>query len=266
MQQVRGWRLWAAVAVVVVALGVVGVLATRGGGDGGDSVGAGAGAGGSTAGEAGEAPALTSYKYALTMEISGRLAGPLVPGEGSLTPLTFAVTGEMVTPDRERSTVKADLGFMKLNMETIQVGDRAWTREDGGAWEPQQGVNTSDGGWEFDPAALLTGGTGLDGRAVARIRNGLRDMQSTRERVNGVDALRYSLNAEALMRVFGDDAQLLPEEAELSSDARLWVTRAGGIPVRFSLEARGRGEPGVLKLELNITDLNSSAIRIEPPV
>lgn len=91
-------------------------------------------------------------------------------------------------------------------------------------------------------------------------------MKSAQERVNGVDALRYSLNAEQLRRVFGADAQLLPENAVLRGDSTLWVARASGVPVRLMLEATGAREPGVLKLELNMTELNSSAIRIEPPV
>ncbi|MSQ31034.1 MAG: hypothetical protein EXR63_05390 [Dehalococcoidia bacterium] len=153
MQQVRGWRLWAAVAVVGVALGVAGALAMRGGGDGGDASGAKAAAGGSTTGEAADAPALTSYRYTLAIEMSGGLAGPVTTGVASDKPLTFAIAGAVVDADREHSTVKANLGFVALDLETIQIGDRAWTREDGGAWEPQASLQPGVPALQIDPGA-----------------------------------------------------------------------------------------------------------------
>jgi hypothetical protein len=256
----RRWGLLAAVAAAAAAIALGAVLLARGSGDDAASV-----TDTAAASDAAAVTALSSYRYTLTLELAGGFGAPAATAGGA--PLTFSIAGEVVAPGREHSTVKANLGLVQLDLETIQVGNRAWTREDRGAWELQEGAAGGPFGLAIDPVSLLSPGDGgLDRAAVTRLRDGLRELRASTDTVNGVEALRYTLNADELRRLFAAGAEPLPAGTELRGDATLWVTRRDALPLRLQLAARGVREPGELRLELTLSDLNSPSIRIEPPV
>jgi hypothetical protein len=182
------------------------------------------------------------------------------------------MSGAVISPDREQSKLTADLGFLKLDVETIRIGDRIWTRQLGGEWE-EGAAGLGELGLDFSvsPADLL--GADETGSGFETLRSVLGGLDGTNETVNGIDAVRYDLTSEQFTQAFpsgglpGGLSDGAPDGTLEDMKVQLWIARDSGIPVRIVIEATaGEGaDEGEMRLELNLTDLNSSAIEIEPP-
>ncbi len=208
----------------------------------------------------GSADELTSFRYDLTISIE--------TGEDATSSLavdlTMGLTGAVITPDREQSMVKVDFGFFKIDLETIRIGSQAWSRSLGDDWA-EESPGDEELPLDLSPLDILGGNEFSSLQAV------ISGMTGTVETVNGVSAARYDMDAEQFAAAFPDDAGSdgdLPTDDLENMTISLWVTRDAGIPVRLVLEGTSTGEDagGTVKLELNLTDLNSSSIKIEAPI
>jgi len=179
-------------------------------------------------------------------------------------------SGAFVAPDRQQSTIKADLGFLSINLESIAIGDQSWTREPGGEWTDASadGGLGSDLGLDISPTDVM--GTG-DDESLQELRDLLADREFESEKVNGVDAVRYTLTREDLQNEIqaSGSAQDLADLEDLDEfEGAIWLERSTGYPVKFVLDASGtvEGDETTVHIELNLTDLNDDSISIEPPI
>lgn len=269
MLQSIGLR-WLRPVSILIALLPLAVITAACGGDDNDGDGGGGGAPErQVAAPTLESPAaLASYRYQMTIDLSGSAASGLDGAPAGLSldlELSMELSGSVIAPDREQSKMTVDLGFLTLEVETIRIGDRVWTRESGGEWELQSTADAGllDLGFELSPTDFF--GDDVTGAGLDAMRAVLADLGGTQETVNGVEAVRYDLSADQFAQAFpdGDGA---PPDATTS----IWIARDSGVPVRLVLEATIEGEDGDagesgMRLELNLTDLNSDDIRIEPP-
>ena len=214
---------------------------------------------------------LTSFRYDMTVEVSGDAAGGggLPSGLSLDLNLSMAISGAVIAPDREQRELTADLGFIELRLETIRIGDRAWMRELGGDWEEQAGLGGDALGLDFAVSPIeLFGGGGLE--ALGTVVSGL---DGTLETVNGVEAVRYELTADQFARAFPDSGEFTDiagvdatgVEGEFTTT--IWVARGSGIPVRLVMDGASAidGAESSIHVELNLRDFNSDEITIEPP-
>ncbi|MEE8337720.1 MAG: hypothetical protein V3R95_06645 [Dehalococcoidia bacterium] len=230
-------------------------------------------------GDAGPEPAsiedLNAFRYEMVMELSGSAANFGDSDSGGLSlniDLEFSIemSGAVIRPDREQTMIKADFGFIKLEAETIRVGDRVWGRELGGDWEEQTGSGTLDElGLAFNPLDILGDSTSADG--LSALRAALAAFAGSDETVNGIASVRYELTSEQFSALFpdtGDGESSLPTDDLDEVSISLWVARASGIPVRVLIEGSSAGDDGegAVRLELNLSDFNSGSIEIEPPI
>jgi hypothetical protein len=194
---------------------------------------------------------LKSYRVNAQLTLEGTAAeGPQA--------LALGVEGAFVAPDRSQVHVNADVGGVKLEEESITVGGQAWVKT-GGNWvegDPQFKLG------DVSPASLLEC---LDAEQLQRFK-------PSKQTVNGVDTLRYSID-QAGIEALGCSGAVLgqgaaPEGLPEDSSMELWLAENGGWPVRLTVTARGvmeRGEEMNLNFSLDVTDANDPDISIEPP-
>jgi hypothetical protein len=205
---------------------------------------------------------LTAFRYDMTITMTASK-----DNESSLAPdLAMELSGAVITPDREQSTIKVDFGFFKIEAETIQIGSQSWTRESGGEWKED-----SDGGGtlplDVSPLDIL------GGNEFASLQSVISGLTGKAERMNGLDAVRYELTAEEFAKAFPEDAGSSNDDGLPTDDLEdmtvvIWIARESGIPTRLTIEGTSTDEEasGIVKLELNLTDLNSDSIKIEAPI
>ncbi len=229
--------------------------------------------GGDDAAEATPAPFaspadMESFRYEVVAEISGD--GPADGGFSLSLDISITASGAVIVPDRQQSHIVADLGFLKLDIESIQIGDRSWTREPGGDWSSE--ANEAFGGLgDFDLSPTSLFGDASSDADLEILRALLERLDGQREEMNGVKAIGYTLNAEQFAESFGALAQgdgLPGLDGEGDLTVEVWIAVASGFPVRLIVEGTSveEGAEGDFRLELNITDINSDDIEIEPPV
>ena len=217
--------------------------------------------------------ALKSFRYDMTMGLSGSAASGAsgLPSAVSLD-LKIEMSGTVISPDREQSKLTADFGFLKLDVETIRIGDRVWTRQSGGQWQKET-AGLGELGLDFSVSPIDLLGADETGGGFETLRSVLGGLDGENERVNGVDAVRYDLTSEQFTQAFpsgglpGGLSEGAPEGTLEDMKVQLWIARDSGIPVRIVIEATaGEGaDEGTMRLDLNLSDLNSSEIEIEPP-
>ena len=171
------WLLSALLALAVVAAAC--------GDDDDEAVAADAEAGAPTSTAAAQAPAqappptlapsaaLKSFRYGMTMELSGSAASGAsgLPSGVSLD-LKIEMSGTVISPDREQSKLTADFGFLKLDVETIRIGDRVWTRQSGGQWQ-EETAGLGELGLDFSVSPIDLLGADETGGAFETLRSAL---------------------------------------------------------------------------------------------
>ncbi len=178
--------------------------------------------------------------------------------------LTLGLEGAVVNPDREHTSTAIDIGFLTLSTETVRVGDQEWTRAGQGAWS----ASTSGEGAEalfdadFSPASIFTTSADFDYEALtARLEeHGWKD-----EEVNGVRARHYSFTEEEFYSTFETDEAVLPADIDATFTADIWLAEDLGVPVRMLIVGVDGAGTEILRLEMDVTDINSQ-IAIDPPV
>ena len=199
-------------------------------------------------------------KLALQRPGAGSAASDDVTGliSGLLEDVKF--NGAFAAPDRTQ--MKIDLGgkdslFGGEGIEFVQIGTTSYIKLGANAWQKQD--NAGDGALEdLDPRSFC-----------AQARDSLpRTVQGRKDKVNGVDATRYEYDRKDLEGAAGFFGDLvgggeLPENAKLT----MWVAEKEKFPVKMTVAASGResGQPFSINLEFNVSDLNSSSVRVEAP-
>lgn len=189
-----------------------------------------------------------SYRYEGKIQLklpAGATAGAL-PGL-ELNDISFS--GAFVEPDRNQ--FKVDLGF--TSFETVQIGNDTWTRLGGAGWQ-----KSNEGGVSFSPDQFCRANLTELNKA---------NVKPTKDKVNGVDALKYEFDKNAIVRVnniFGNGSALpdLPDNTRMT----LWVSEKERWPLKMTLTGdRAGSDPYNIKFEFNLTDLNKGGITIEAP-
>lgn len=173
---------------------------------------------------------------------------------GGLTDIS--VEGAFVAPDR----IEARMKLGDLELTSITIGDREWTRLGDMDWEES---TAEEGGMTFTNDLC----EGFNYPEVTAL-------DAREETKNGVDTLHYHLDESDITRLddyFGGDLgdmwefEDAPEEVTLD----LWLAKDGNWPVRMEAEASGEDEEGnevSLSIFMEVKDLNDSDIKIEPPI
>jgi hypothetical protein len=194
---------------------------------------------------------LESYRMKMSLIMEGTTAE--APGT-----LALDIEGAFVAPDRSQTHVTAHLDDLKLEEESITVGEQTW-------------VKTGDNWVEGEPEFKL--GDFSPGSLVEELGpEQLRLLKPSNETVNGVDTLRYDIDRadvetlRSLGALLGQDEGLesLPEDFNLS----LWLAEDGGWPVRITVSAQGvvdGSDELSIDLSMDVTDVNDPDIEIEPP-
>jgi hypothetical protein len=203
---------------------------------------------------------LTSYRYAFKMTADN--ASPGVSGRFAMD-----IAGEYVAPDRTHQTVNASVGGLTHAEESITIGSRTWVKQ-GTVWTEGP---ASFGNIGLTPTELFSNFKTSD----------LQGLPNRKERINNVAATRYTFDRatlEALQNfnsIFGTPAggrSSLPQT--ISGD--IWVADDGGYPVKMTIKMSGlptgtpvagaqSAGPSNIDLAYDLLDINSTAIRIEPP-
>jgi len=192
---------------------------------------------------------LQSYRVQLRLVLEG-----IADRQGVVDSLDLQ--GAFQAPDHSHVQANARLGELELVEESITVGDRAWVRVGEGWVEQQPQLPLS----RVSPASLL------DGLGPEQLRL----FRPSRETVNGVESLHFSLGRGEVDAV-GQIAALLGVEEELrdvSEAFDLWVAENGGWPVRVSITVQGTtGDGSQVKLDftLDVTGANDPTIVVQPP-
>ena len=205
---------------------------------------------------------LQSFRYAVDIALFGDAADLGGQGGGLTLDLEIglSIAGAMILPDREQSSVVANLGFLQLETETIKIGDLAWSREAGNDWRIDSSAESDPFDGAFGPLAMF-------GEDMSTFQAVLDDLDPTRESVNGVSALRYDLTAADFASGAGASAAFDAEDFD-ELTVSLWLASDSGIPIRMLVEgltSDANGE-GAISLDLTLSDLNSDEISIEPPI
>ncbi|MGE0059490.1 MAG: hypothetical protein AB7P33_02190 [Dehalococcoidia bacterium] len=158
------------------------------------------------------------------------------------------VEGAVVAPDQLELSVKMSGQEFGL----IQIGDKAWVRYFG-AWQPiePESLGLEDG---FDFSDLAADALPPEVVDAAKV---------TKDKVNGIEATRYSFDKAALQKL-ADDVE--PGQDVETANMDVWLTDEG-VPVKLVVKMKGKGENGEkvdMQLDFALKDLNSN-ITIKAP-
>jgi len=204
---------------------------------------------------------LQSFRFDIAMKFD---LGDLATSEDGEDPLGEALgtallgllgdikaKGAFVGPD----SMEVEMTMMGQEIATVQIGDRAWVKVFG-EWEETEPQDLT----VASPSQLLTD---LLPDEV------LKGAKVSKEKVNGVEATRYSFNKESLVALAEAMGESTAEFAEVSkANVDIWLN-ADGVPVKLVLDMVGKDESGQevgIEMEMNIRDINSKSIKIEAPV
>jgi hypothetical protein len=158
------------------------------------------------------------------------------------------VEGAVVAPDQAQLSLKIagqDFGI-------VQIKDQAWVKFMGG-WT---NIKPEDLG--------LNGGLNFSELAADQLpKEVVQAAKVSKEKVNGIDATRYSFDKAALQRLAQDAGAGQNVD---SADMSLWLTD-DGVPVKFTLKIKGTDDNGGkidLQAEFEVSDLNGN-ISIKAP-
>jgi hypothetical protein len=196
---------------------------------------------------------LKSFRFDLAIQLDAS-------GAGSGDPLAAAFLGALGNITANGAVVAPDQAEMHMTLfgeqfSYIQIGSRAWEKT-GSSW---RAASSSDLLFDLGFEDLIT--DFLPDQV-------LKNARTSREKVNGVETVRYSFDKSALEKVVGD----LGEAADFSVvdgvSLDVWLN-GGNIPVKMVMSVAGSGEDGAkysMSMEMNITDINDTSIKIRPPI
>ena len=208
--------------------------------------------------------ALKSYRFASDILVSSEALDPQM-AQTLLQGGTFRIkaAGAKVNPDRQQSTIDADLGFLKVNMETISIGSDQWSRQPQGQW--QRGVTgaaallaTSD----FGPQGLFSGSTGPNSEQLTQRLEG---RTFTKETLAGLEARRYVLDRKAFEAVFGTQSAVPESAADVQTQADVWFAEKQGVLLRVLITGKDARQKEVLHVDVQVSEIDG-ANKVDPPI
>jgi len=210
---------------------------------------------------------LNSYRYTLRMEGSG---GPLA----ELATLFGATAGstptanQKVTFEVKGAYVKPDKGQMTITIGSFIVSQTIIGRQE---WTSFGGITQGPSPTNPDPSDLSF--------VVSLWDEGLSDAvasfscSSSRETVNsvatrkcGMDQSSFDVLRDLLGGFLGGAESDIKELTRFSLEA--WIAESGGYPVRLRIDMAGKDSANQsfsLTVSVDITDVNSTGIKIEAP-
>lgn len=162
-----------------------------------------------------------------------------------------ALEGTAVSPDR--TALKVTTGSQ--TNEVVQIGGDIWTKE-GGSWRKSDGQG---GGFVLRPADFCT---------VTPSTLDQAGLRGSKEKINGVDTLKYSLGKDEISKLGPIGGQNLAGVAVLFDrlNMTVWFTEKEKWPARFTLVAEQSGTDVIaINVDFNISGWNDSGIKIEAP-
>jgi hypothetical protein len=211
---------------------------------------------------------LDSYAYAVSITISpdaidsSEAPAGLNLGDDNFT---FQIDGTVVNPDREHSTTVANLGFLSLTLESIQIGMDEWTKQDDGGWQPSTAgdpLAVMLGDTDFSPGAIFTAD---EGYSFEDLTARLEAHGYEEDEVDGRAARHFTFTDEEFYAVFQTDREVLPAELNATMTADLWIAEDLGVPLKMEIVGADVSGTQILQIDMALTDLNG-AFTIEPPV
>jgi hypothetical protein len=182
---------------------------------------------------------------------------PITRVIGSSVILDYTIDASYVAPDRfdAMTTNKIYETGEERELPIIIIGDRHWYKI-GGQWLEDPRIPLA-----YRPADICS--------AIFPDLN-LPEAEPERESVNGVKALHYSLpdvfSEQAMAQIFGAGSEMDILMKRLN--VNLWLAEDGGWPARMEIRSSGFFSDGrELRVELTVdlTDVNSDEIKVEPP-
>jgi hypothetical protein len=184
---------------------------------------------------------LTSYRFSWSSFGASAGAGATAASTGS-----FAITGTVI------NTPTKSIAVDYLDVHYIQVGAKQWSSFDGSTWYQQasssSGVDlsiylpTTDYATWFDVNSTQFSPVGDETR-------------------NGISCVHFK-GSDSLGKLYGAKAGV-----SASFQADLWVARDGNYPVSgvYGFSTGSAGAVGSFGYQFDITNVNDSSTRIDPP-
>lgn len=210
--------------------------------------------------------ALKSYRFTSDIFVS---AGALDPQTAQTllqggTLFRIKTSGTRVNPDRQQSKVDADLGFLKVELETISIAKDQWSRETRGPW--QRGIAgaaallaTSD----FSPQGLFSGPAAP---AAEQLTRRLAGRPFTKESLGGVAARHYVFDRKAFEEVFGTQSAVPESAADVKTQADVWFAEGRGVLLRVLISGKDAQQKEVLLVDVQVSDIDAASNQVEPPI
>lgn len=209
--------------------------------------------------------ALKSYRFASDLFVSAEALDPQT-AQALLQGGTFRIktSGTRVNPDRQQSNIDADLGFLKVNLETVSIAKDQWSREPQGQW--QRGVTgaasllaTSD----FSPQGLFFGASGPTSEQLTQRLEG---RPFTKEPLNGIGARHYVFDRKAFEEVFGTQSAVPASAADVTTQADVWFAEDRGVLLRVLISGKNAQQKEVLHVDVQVSDIDATSNKVEPPI
>jgi hypothetical protein len=201
--------------------------------------------------------ALKSYRFSSDIMVSSEALDAQM-AETLLQGGTFRIkaSGTKVNPDRQQSSINADLGFLRVNLETITIGQEQWSREPQGQWQKGIGgaaalLATSD----FGPEGLFSGSTGPTSEQLTQRLEG---RPFTKEQFAGVDARHYVLDRAAFEAVFGTQSAVPESAADVKTQADVWFAERQGVLLRVLITGKNASQKDVLHVDVQVSDIDGA--------
>jgi hypothetical protein len=202
---------------------------------------------------------LDSYRSVMRLSYEG------VDQDGNPDSSSIEIETEYVRDAQARRMVMSGMGLAvpggQDRVEMVEIGDTLYFQVEG-EWLTISGEDTPFMDTE-DVALLDSGFLFSDLEGAKRVRPD--------ESVNGVDSRHYTFDEEVLSPLLG-----LTGEDRITAQGEVWIAKDGGYVTRYVMDVEvveGSGgllaptlSQGVLRMELELQDVNSADIVIEPPV
>lgn len=216
---------------------------------------------------------LQSYRYTLHVRADGELldqteapSGLALDGET----IRIDTEGYWASPDSEYASVIFSFGVLDARQETIRIGERIWTNSERGAWRERAPLT--------DPEQLVGQDIPLTPHAIfgndrpeilERLTRDLEARPHTRETINGRETRHWTLDQEWFDEYAAEFEGVLPgitRDQGLQVQIDIWTDLQTGVGTRLQVTGEFEDRPGILRLEMDLYDLNAPEITVDEPI